>query len=283
SSDVCSSDLITVDGADYTGQVGGAGRRGSVVPGSDLVADADKTIEARITTTDAAGNTGSASTSGSYTVDTTDPVPTISLDAIAGDNIVNAAEAGGTVAISGTVGGEFNAGDTVTITVDGADYTGQVDASGRFSIDVPGSDLVADADKTIEARITTTDAAGNTGSASTSGSYTVDTTDPRSAERRVGKEGENRGNAAEAGGTVAISGTVGGEFNAGDTVTITVGGADCAGQVDPSGGCSSDVPGSGLHADADKTIEARITTTDAAGNTGSASTSGSYTVDTTDP
>src|SRR5690606_34196545 len=123
--------------------------------------------EASISTTDGAGNTGSASTSGSYTVDTTDPVPTISLDAIAGDNIVNAAEAGGTVAISGTVGGEFNAGDTVTITVDGADYTGQVDASGRFSIDGPGSALVADPDTTLEARIRTTDAAGNTGSAST--------------------------------------------------------------------------------------------------------------------
>src|SRR5690606_33356515 len=155
SSDVCSSDLITVDGADYTGQVDASGRFSIDVPGSDLVADADKTIEARITTTDAAGNTDSASTSGSYTGDTTDPVPTISLDAIAGDNIVNAAEAGGTVAISGTVGGEFNAGDTVTATAEIAALSLHDALPIWFSIDVPGSDLVADADKTIEARITT--------------------------------------------------------------------------------------------------------------------------------
>src|SRR5690606_5482184 len=155
SSDVCSSDLITVDGADYTGQVDASGRFSIDVPGSDLVADADKTIEARITTTADADNTGSASSVDSYTVDTTDPVPTISLDAIAGDNIVNAAEAGGTVAISGTVGGEFNAGDTVTFSVDRPPHTAPLFPYTTLFRSVPGSDLVADADKTIEARITT--------------------------------------------------------------------------------------------------------------------------------
>src|SRR5690606_39358572 len=101
---------------------------------------------------------------------------------------------------SGTVGGEFNAGDTVTITVADAGNTGPVDAPRRFSIDVTGSDLVADADKTIEARITTTDAAGNTGSASTSGSYTVDTTDPVPTISLDAIAGDNMVNAAEAGG-----------------------------------------------------------------------------------
>jgi hypothetical protein len=43
---------------------------------------------------------------------------------------INAAEAGATIAITGTVGGEFNTGDTVTITVNGNDYFGTVDALG---------------------------------------------------------------------------------------------------------------------------------------------------------
>ena len=45
----------------------------------------------------------------------------ITLDAITADNIVNAAEAGGTVAVTGTVGGDVQDGDTVTLTVNGID------------------------------------------------------------------------------------------------------------------------------------------------------------------
>ncbi|MBK7675184.1 MAG: hypothetical protein IPJ27_10775 [Candidatus Accumulibacter sp.] len=47
-----------------------------------------------------------------------------------------------------------------------------------FAIAVPGADLSADGDKTIAASITTTDAAGNSGSASDSEGYTVDTAAP---------------------------------------------------------------------------------------------------------
>ena len=52
------------------------------------------------------------------------------LDAITADNIVNAAEAGGTVAVTGTVGGDVQVGDTVTLTVNGnSSYTGLVQAA----------------------------------------------------------------------------------------------------------------------------------------------------------
>jgi hypothetical protein len=71
-----------------------------------------------------------ATTTQSYAIDTTAPVPTISVNSVTGDNVLNAAEAGGTVAITGTVGGEFNTGDTVTFTVNGNDYFGTVDALG---------------------------------------------------------------------------------------------------------------------------------------------------------
>ena len=37
--------------------------------------------------------------------------------------MINAAEAGGTVAITGTVGGDANVGDTVTLTVNGNSST----------------------------------------------------------------------------------------------------------------------------------------------------------------
>ena len=98
--------------------------------------------------------------------DITAPAPTIALDAaITADDVINIAESGGNVAITGTVGGDAQVGDTVTLTVNGTDYTGLVQADLSFSIDVAGSDLVADGDSTIDASVTTYDAAGNPGTA----------------------------------------------------------------------------------------------------------------------
>src|SRR4029077_2183605 len=123
---------------------------------------------------DAAGNVGTASDTETYSVDGTAPGPTISLTAnITADDVINAAEAGATVAITGTVGGDAQDGDTVTLTVNGATYTGTV-SGGAFSINVPGAQLAADTDFTVDASVSSSDAAGNTGTAADTESYTVD-------------------------------------------------------------------------------------------------------------
>ena len=143
---------------------------GSSTPGSVSVAAGSYT--------NAAGNAGTAG-SDSVAIDTAPPVPTITLDAnITADDVINAAEAGQNIAISGTVGGDAKVGDTVTLTVNGVNYTGLVLAGKVFSIAVPGSGLVADSDKVIDASVSSTDAAGNSASASDTESYTVDTTTP---------------------------------------------------------------------------------------------------------
>ncbi|HDN9008332.1 TPA: Ig-like domain-containing protein, partial [Aeromonas veronii] len=113
-----------------------------------------------------------------YGVDTTAPVDlAIKLDAdITADDVINAAEAGQQIPVSGTVSGEFKAGDTVTLTVNNTEYTGKVAADGRFTILVAGSDLAADGDKSIDASVTSTDAAGNSATATDSEGYGVDTT-----------------------------------------------------------------------------------------------------------
>ncbi|MES7595802.1 Ig-like domain-containing protein, partial [Cutibacterium acnes] len=100
--------------------------------------------------TDDAGNSDTSDAL-AVTIDT-DAAATITIDDdIAGDDIVNAADAAGDVTITGTVGGDAKEGDTVTLTVNGnsTDYTGTVKADGTYSINVPGSELVADADSTI--------------------------------------------------------------------------------------------------------------------------------------
>jgi plastocyanin len=72
--------------------------------------------------------------------------------------------------VTGTVGGDVQVGDTVTLTVNGnSSYTGLVQAGLTFSIDVAGSDLAADTN--VHASVNTTDAAGNTATATDDQAY----------------------------------------------------------------------------------------------------------------
>ncbi|MGY3894146.1 retention module-containing protein [Aeromonas enterica] len=244
--------------------------------------DGSYTVTASVT--DPAGNTGTATDDGS--VDGTAPDLAIELDAnITADDVINAAEAGQQIPVSGTVSGEFKAGDTVTLTVNNTDYTGKVAADGRFTILVAGSDLAADGDQTIEARVTSTDAAGNSATATDSEGYGVDTQAPvdLAIELDANITADDVINAAEAGQQIPVSGTVSGEFKAGDTVTLTVNNTDYTGKVAADGRFTILVAGSDLAADGDQTIEARVTSTDAAGNSATATDSEGYGVDTQAP
>ena len=242
------------------------------------------TITVTASVTDVAGNTG-PDASDSAILDTTAPVPTITLDTeITADDIINATEAGQTITITGTTGGDVVAGDTVTLTINAQTYTGVVAADNSFSIDVAGSDLAADADTTIDASVTVTDVAGNSSTATDTEGYTVDTTAPvPTITLDTEITADDIINAAEAGQTIAITGTVGGEFNTGDTVTLTINGVTSTGTVDALGAFSINVAGSDLAADADTTIDASVSTTDVAGNTGTASDTETYTVNTSLP
>jgi hypothetical protein len=142
-----------------------------------LGADGLKSLTA--TVTDAAANTSGASPALAITLDTIAPAPTIMLSAnITADDTINAAEAAGLVTITGSVGGDAAVGETVSLTINGALYTGTVQAGNTFSINVAGADLAADADRTIDAAITSTDLAGNSGTGTDTETYTVDTAAP---------------------------------------------------------------------------------------------------------
>ena len=238
----------------------------------------------RVTTTDAAGNVGTATDTESYTVDVTAPAPTITLtSSITADDVINAAEAGGSVAITGTVGGDADVGDTVTLTVNGTNYTGTVAAGTPSRSTSPARDLVADADCTIDASVSTTDAAGNVGTATDTESYTVDVTVDGSITLDRTSRPTTSSTRRKPAARSPITGTVGGDVQsgrhghpdgerhelhrhggAGNTFSINVAGAD-------------------LVADADLTIDASVSTTDAAGNVGTATDTETYTVDMTAP
>ncbi|MFM2642877.1 VCBS domain-containing protein [Vibrio chagasii] len=99
----------------------------------------------------------------------------IQMDPVTADNVINAQESNSSVNITGAVSGDFSIGDIVTLEVNGAKHTGTVDAKGHYSIAVPGSELIADADQQIEASIAVTDSAGNSVHAVTNGAYQIDT------------------------------------------------------------------------------------------------------------
>jgi hypothetical protein len=271
---------LTVNGNSYTGAVQPGNTFSINVAGADLAADASCTIQASITSTDAAGNVGTASGTETYTVDVTS-VPTITLTSnITADDVINAAEAAGTVAITGTVGGEANVGDTVTLTVNGNTYTGSVAAGKTFAINVAGADLAAST--VVNASISSTDAAGNVGAASDSETYSVDVTAPVPTVTLTSNiTADDVINAAEAGGTVAITGTVGGDAQVGDTVTLTVNGNNYTGAVQPGNTFSINVPGADLAADTTFTVHASVASADAAGNVGTGTGSETYSVDVT--
>src|SRR5262249_13971791 len=148
------------------------------VAGSDLVADADHTVDASVTTFDAALNSATATDTQSYTVDTALPTASITLDAVDRKSVVKGTKAGSNVASTVTMSGNVQNGDTGTLGTSGNPYTGAVRAGGSFRIDVAGSDLAADADHTVDASVTTFDAALNSATATATQSYTVDTALP---------------------------------------------------------------------------------------------------------
>ncbi|TNI42999.1 Ig-like domain-containing protein [Aeromonas salmonicida] len=138
-------------------------------------------MTAEISVTDAAGNSTTKSDTENYTVATTAPALGIDLDPIVvgGDNVVNQAEADGKtpVTLSGTVNGDANVGDTVTLTLgDGSKLTTQVVTLGNgqlgFSTSTTADKLVGGSSVTAE--ISVTDAAGNSTTKSDTENYIVD-------------------------------------------------------------------------------------------------------------
>ena len=273
---------VVVGGATYTTTADGTGNwtidTETDTPTSDtFTPDVNGVNEVVVTSTDAAGNSATDTTTGELTIDTTPP--TITINPIATDDIINATEAGSPVTISGTTIGVED-GQTVTVNLNGTDYTATV-TSNAWTLNVPVADVAnLDPSETVTADVS--DAAGNPATQATK-NITVDTVAPSiTINLDANITADDIINAAEAGQNIPITGTVGGDVVDGDTVTLTVNGNTYTGTV-TGGAFSIDVAGSDLAADPDTTIEASVTTTDTAGNSTTATDTESYSVDTIAP
>ncbi|MFE8158711.1 Ig-like domain-containing protein, partial [Brenneria goodwinii] len=89
----------------------------------------NSSVNATVTTSDAAGNMTTAESSRGYTVDTVAPEASITIDPVTADNTINLAESNQPQNITGRVGNDVQAGDTVTVTVGGQSYQTTVTAA----------------------------------------------------------------------------------------------------------------------------------------------------------
>ncbi|MCK7316387.1 Ig-like domain-containing protein [Enterobacter cloacae] len=249
---------ITFAGKLYTATVGADGKWTATVPAADLTGLKDGGASVQVSVTNDNGN--SASAGREYSVDTT--APSVTINTIALDDILNATEAQSDLAISGTSTAE--AGQTVTVSLNGKDYTATVGSDGHWTLNVPAADLAVLSDGSVTVTASVSDKAGNP--ASVDHNLTVDVTVPVVTINTIA--GDDVINVAEHAQAQIVSGSATGAAP-GDKVTVTIGGQTYTTVLDAAGNWSVGVPASVISGLSDGTVTVTASVTDAAGNTGS--------------
>ncbi|WP_250380588.1 Ig-like domain-containing protein, partial [Escherichia coli] len=248
---------VTIGTTTYTTVLDANGNWSIGVPASVISALAQGDVTITATVTDSAGNSGTAS----HTVTVALGAPVLAINTIAVDDIINATEKGADLAISGS--SNQPAGTQITVTLNGQNYTTTADASGNWSVTVPASRVSALGEATYTVTAAATDSDGNSGSASHN--VQVNTALPGVTINVVATD--DIINAAEAGVDQTISGQVTGA-TAGDTVTVTLGGATYTATVQANLSWSVDVPAAALQALGNGELTISASVTNSVGNTG---------------
>ncbi len=262
--------VVKFAGQTFTTTVQAGGGWSLTVPASAVSSLADGAAEITATVTNISGNTGD--TSRTITVDS--QAPALSINSLTADNIINAAESGQDLPITGTT--DAQPGQTVTVTLNGQTYQGVVQSDGTWSVTVPAANVGALTDGNATVTASVNDVAGNPSSVSRVA--LVDATPPVVTINPVATD--NVINTPEHTQAQIISGTVTGA-QAGDIVTVTLNNMDYTTVVDGSGNWSLGVPASVVSGLADGSYPVSVSVTDKAGNTGSQSLT--VTVDTAAP
>ncbi|MCC5415802.1 Ig-like domain-containing protein, partial [Escherichia coli] len=251
---------VTLNSKTYTTTLDASGNWSVGVPAADVTALGSGPQTVTATVTDAAGNSDSET----HTVTVNLTAPTIGINTIATDDVINATEKGADLQISGT--SNQPAGTTITLTLNGQNYTATTDASGNWSTTVPASAVGAlgEASYTVTANVT--DSAGNSNSASHN--VLVNSALPAVTINAVATD--DIINAAEAGNAQTISGQVTGAAQ-GDTVTITLGGNTYTATVQGNLSWSVSVPAADTQALGNGSLTVNASVTNAVGNSGSGS------------
>ena len=252
-----SSVTVKLNGKSYQATVDANGNWQTSVSSVDLKALKDGVATVTATVTDKEGNSVSA-THDLNVLTHTLPNPTINVPF--GDGVLNATEAQSAQTITGKTG-ITGAGQTITLTLNGHNYTGSVDANGNWSVVVPQADVQALQNGNQVIKVTAGDIAGNQVGGSLTAS--VDTVAPVITINNFA--GDNRLNIQEATQAQTLSGTaVGAE--AGQKVTIILNGKTYTATVDASGNWTTSIPATDLKALSNGDTTISVSVADKAGN-----------------
>ncbi len=245
---------VTMEGNSQTVTANAQGQWSVTYPaGTFQTGDHDRSFTA--TTVDRAGNT--TVTTHTVVVDTVTDV-TFSADLVAGDDVVNNAEAGGPI----TFTGQAEAGATVSVEWNGTTLPATVNASGGWTVTFPAGTAPVTNGMTT-ATVTATDAAGN--SASDTRSFMVDrTTNVAIDAGQAG--GDNVISGAEADGGITLTGTA----EAGAAVDVTFQGVTRSVTAGEDGTWSADFTSAEITRGTHVAQTVSVRATDPAGNVATA-------------
>ncbi|NEG61863.1 Ig-like domain-containing protein [Pantoea agglomerans] len=257
---------VTLGGTSYPATVDANGEWSVTIPADRLQALAQGSNPITVTVSDEAGN--STSISEPLTVDT--GIPALTVNPIATDGVINAAETATDLTLSGTV----TPGSSVSLALNGQTYDAVVAADGSWTATVPAANLQQLPDDRYDLNVTVTTVSGNV--ATTPVSVTVDTTAPDFSI--AAPAGDGVLNIAEQAAGFSFSGA----GSEGDRVSVTLNGVTYTGTVDGAGNWALAVPPAALAGLTNgSSYPVVVTVTDAAGN--SSSQNSALTVATTPP
>ena len=194
------------------------------------------------------------------------------LDPVTADNIINAAELGKPIALSG----QGEADSLIRVNLGTQTFEGTVGADGKWQVELPGTAIAATATR-VALSVVNIDHAGNA-SPATARPVTVDSKPPAAPLIQTTGGSDNYVNAAEKTAGTTITGTA----EANSTVKVTVGTFTQTAKADATGKWSLALTEADLPA-ADGKHDVTATATDAAGNESAPSAAASMTVDTIAP
>ncbi|MCY9850138.1 Ig-like domain-containing protein [Pectobacterium jejuense] len=250
---------VTLNAKPYTTTVGSDGNWSVTLPTADLVAIADGSQNLTITLTDAAGNTTTVTRP--LTIDSgATTAPTITINNFADDNVIDGAEAKVSQQLSGTTT-NVEAGQVVTISLNGKTYLATVQSGGVWNINVSTADIALLADGAHSISVNVSNKAGNT--ASGSQNISVDKSGDSIAINIVASD--NLLSRAESLQPLAISGNTA-NVPAGQAVTVTLNGNNYTTTVAADGSWTLQIPSADLQllSDGNATITASVNVTGSA-------------------
>lgn len=248
---------VTLGGKTYNTTVTAGAWNISILPG-DLATLLDGNLNIGITLTDPAGNSTSTTIPVGIAIHN---LPTVVLNTVFGDGVLNIADLLVNQTISGTVS-NVAAGTAIAVQVGTQTINGVVDATGHFLVTVTPDILSTLAGTTAAVSVSVVDAAGNVGTAAANAVLDL----VRPVINLTSVLGDGLLSAADALTTQVIGGTIGGVAT-GTQVQVTLGGKTFLGVTDNTGAFSITLQPGDLKALGDGTFVVGVSVTDSGGNT----------------